>query len=331
MTLEEIAGELYGVAPAGFVAARDEWVRRARADGDRELAAAIGKLRRPTVAAWAVNLLVRQAHEEVGALLELGDALRDAQRRLSGDRLRTLTTQRQQVVNALTRKAGELAPDHGQPLSETVLREVGQTLHAALADPEVANQVRAGTLTSATTYEGFGPASLMSVPDRPATRGKSSARDRASAHATAAGADTTAVGADAAADESDAAAPTSTSRSARRDARTTKSRSRTSESADRPDPQAQTRQELTEALEALQSARAARDSARSEHDRTTSDLATIEARISALREDLSHAETERRFTVAANRTANEALTKAQRHLDHVERWAEKVRTRLSPS
>ncbi|BCK52867.1 hypothetical protein [Nocardia wallacei] len=170
MTLEEATRRLYALDPAQFTAARDEQAKAARADGDRKLAAAIGKLRRPTVAAWAVNLLAHEAPEEVTALLELGDALRDAQRRLSGEQLRDLTAQRQQVVNALARKAGQLAAGHDRTLSESVLREVGQTLHAALADPAVADHVRAGTLTAAANYEGFGPAGpeLAAVPDRAA-------------------------------------------------------------------------------------------------------------------------------------------------------------------
>lgn len=314
MTLEEVAGELYGIAPAGFVAARDEWVRRARADGDRPLAAAIGKLRRPTVAAWAVNLLSREAADEVGALLKLGNALRDAQRRLSADRLRTLTTQRQQVVNALSRKAGDLAATHGQPLTEPVLREIGQTLHAALADPEVADQVRTGTLTTATTYEGFGPATLKSVPTRPAARDKSASRDEAAA--------------DDAAPDTETSTRTRTSKTGSAKSRPA---ARKSSAKPAPDPLAEARQEAADALEALESARAARDSAQSDHAHATTDLASIEARITALRADLAHAETERRFTAATTRTTQEALTKAQRHLDHVERWAEKARTRLSPS
>ncbi|QIS08614.1 hypothetical protein [Nocardia arthritidis] len=158
MTLDEATTDLYALHPSEFVAARDALVRSAREAGDRELATAIGKLRKPTVTAWTVNLLAREAPREVDALLELAAALRAAQRELSGQRLRTLTAQRQQMVNALAKRAGALAAEHGRPASEAVLREVGQTLTAALADPAVAEQVHTGTLTSATTYEGFGPA-----------------------------------------------------------------------------------------------------------------------------------------------------------------------------
>ncbi|MFC6009840.1 hypothetical protein [Nocardia lasii] len=163
MTLDDVAGELYSLDPGDFVATRAERAARARAEGDRDLAKAITALRKPTIAAWTVNLLARHAPAEITALLDLGAALRSAQRQLSGDKLRTLGTRRQQVVTAMTKRAAELAAEHDRPAGEQVLREVGQTLTAALADPEVADQVRAGVLSSTVTYDGFGPAGLVAI------------------------------------------------------------------------------------------------------------------------------------------------------------------------
>ncbi|WP_194817200.1 hypothetical protein [Nocardia sp. XZ_19_385] len=165
MTVDDVARDLYGLDPAEFVAARTEQVKAAKDAGDKALATAIGKLRKPTVTAWTVNLLARSAPKDVDALLQLGAALRSAQRELSGEQLRALTTQRQQVVNALAKQAAALAAEHGHPASESVLREVGQTLTAALADDEVAERVHTGTLATAATYDGFGPESpaLVSV------------------------------------------------------------------------------------------------------------------------------------------------------------------------
>jgi len=148
MTLEDVAAELYGLDPGEFIEARDARARAARDAGDRALAIQIGGLRRPAVAAWAINLLVRDAPAEVDRLLDLGAALNDAQRRLSGDRLRDLTAQRRRAVNTLADKAGRVAAGHGRPLSTPVLREIGETLNAALADPAVAERVRTWTTAS---------------------------------------------------------------------------------------------------------------------------------------------------------------------------------------
>ncbi|MFE3542546.1 hypothetical protein ACFXK0_06190 [Nocardia sp. NPDC059177] len=182
MSIDDVAGELYGLDPGEFVQARTERAAAARADGDRELAAAVTALRKPTVAAWTVNLLARHAPREIAALLDLGDALRAAQRQLSGDKLRALGTQRQQVVNAMTKRAGELSAEHGRVASAQTLREVGQTLTAALADAGVADQVRAGVLAATVTYDGFGPAGLVAITGGKASApsGKSAPRPKAS-------------------------------------------------------------------------------------------------------------------------------------------------------
>ncbi|MFJ6098453.1 hypothetical protein [Williamsia muralis] len=174
MDIDEVADELYGLDPAEFVEARKARVTQARKEGDRELATAIGKMRKPTLVAWVVNNFAREEPEQVEELLELGEALRDAQRHLSGDDLRALTTQRQRVIRAMARRAGELAAARGQQVSETAAREVGQSLHAALADPEIADLVRAGRLVTAASYSGMGPAGMTVVGGRskPTTSGK---------------------------------------------------------------------------------------------------------------------------------------------------------------
>ncbi|MFJ7154225.1 hypothetical protein ACIQUQ_04740 [Streptomyces sp. NPDC101118] len=146
MELESAAAELYGLDPAGFTAARDALAARARQEGDRALARRIAALRRPTAAAWAANLLARRRPAEAERLVELGRALGEAQRTLAGEELRELSHQRHVLVTALARDAAALAAEEGRPVSEPGLREIEQTLHAALADPEVAQEWLAARL-----------------------------------------------------------------------------------------------------------------------------------------------------------------------------------------
>ncbi|HEY2670728.1 MAG TPA: hypothetical protein VGJ07_10170 [Rugosimonospora sp.] len=154
MTLEQ---DLYALPPERFIAARDEAVAEARAAGDRALAARIGALRRPTVAAWLVNLVALHRPEQVGALLDLGTALREAQQELRGERLRELSAQRRAAITELVAAARRLAVEAGRrPRDALPLAEVEATLVAALADEDVAAAVRAGRLTRATGYAGFG-------------------------------------------------------------------------------------------------------------------------------------------------------------------------------
>ncbi|MBW8797441.1 MAG: hypothetical protein JF597_28760 [Streptomyces sp.] len=147
MDLEEVADELYALAPADFTAVRDERAKAARAAGDRELAGQIRRLRRPTMAAWASNLLVREQPEESHQLLRLGEALRRAHEDLDGEQLRELSAQQHQLTFALARQAGQLAAQAGQRISDDVRQEVQDTLHAVLADPEAAGQWAKGHLT----------------------------------------------------------------------------------------------------------------------------------------------------------------------------------------
>jgi hypothetical protein len=151
----DFVSDLYALPPEQFIAARDEAVKQARAAGDRRLAAEIGKLRRPTVAAWVVNRLAQERPEMVEELLDLGEALRSAQRNLRGDELRELSMQRRALVSALAREAVVLARrEHRR--DNLPVAEVESTLTAALADPDVAEMVRTGQLTRTVEYTGFG-------------------------------------------------------------------------------------------------------------------------------------------------------------------------------
>jgi hypothetical protein len=158
-----IADELYGLPPDAFVPARDDHVARARESGERDLVKALGRLRRPTRAAWLANLLARHRAEQVDGLVDLATGLAQAQRSLDGDMLRALSSTRHRLVAAMAREAGRLARDRGEPVTDAVLRDLQGILEAALARPDVAAQVRSGRLTRTVSYSGFGPEDLTSV------------------------------------------------------------------------------------------------------------------------------------------------------------------------
>jgi hypothetical protein len=154
---DDLLDQLYTAPPERFIAVRDDAVAAARKAGDRSTAEAIGKLRKPTVAAWLVNLLSRKRPELLGELLALGDALRTAQHDLRGSELRELSIRRRAAIGGLVGQVRQLAREAGRDGREALpLGEVEATLAAALAEPEVAEAVRAGTLTRATGYAGFG-------------------------------------------------------------------------------------------------------------------------------------------------------------------------------
>ncbi|SFP70667.1 hypothetical protein SAMN05421810_103153 [Amycolatopsis arida] len=149
MDFDSVVDELYAAARDEFTELRDERAKQARAAGDRQLATRIHGLRKPTTAAWLLNQLARARAGEVGRLGELGAALRRAHAELAGDELRALSRQRHELVRALTARVRQVGRERGVGVSDAVAQEVGETLDAALGDPEVAEELAAGRLSSA--------------------------------------------------------------------------------------------------------------------------------------------------------------------------------------
>ncbi len=146
--------ELYGADPQAFTERRAELAAAARDAGDKAAAKAIAALRRPTRSAWVVNRLARADPSAPASLAEMAAALRAAQQAGHGPRLRELSAARGALVDALTSQALSLAGVSDAP--PALRLEVSQTLTAALADPGVAADFAAGTLTRAVQWSGFG-------------------------------------------------------------------------------------------------------------------------------------------------------------------------------
>jgi hypothetical protein len=167
-TIDDVADELYALPPREFIGVRDARAKEAKASGDAEAAQQIKALRKPTVAAWLANQLVREHRDEVSPLLELGAALREATATLSGPELRQLSRQRNEVVQALVRQARQLARSAGQPVSEDNARSLQDTLSAALADEDAGRTLLEGRLTEPLQHTGFGSASGSAPAPAPA-------------------------------------------------------------------------------------------------------------------------------------------------------------------
>jgi hypothetical protein len=161
--LDAVADELYVTPPADFVRVREQKVADARAAGQAELARRIHALHRPALAAWASNLLVRERPEAARQFLSLGEALRRAHRDLDRSQLRDLSSQQWRIISSLAREAVGLAHKAGQPLSDSVQRDVESTLRAVIADPDAAEQWATGRLVSPLTP----PTGLRGVAEAP--------------------------------------------------------------------------------------------------------------------------------------------------------------------
>jgi DNA repair exonuclease SbcCD ATPase subunit len=151
--LLEIADELYALPQEEFTPARDAKARELKAEKD--LAAAVKKLKKPSVAAWVVNLFVRREPDQVEQVIGVGQALREAQEGMDGAELRALTRQRRQLTSAVTQQARTLARDEGVKITAAVAEQVEATLTAAMLDPDCARAVRSGLLTAALSATGI--------------------------------------------------------------------------------------------------------------------------------------------------------------------------------
>ncbi len=147
----EAAAELYGAEPEAFITRRKELAARARNAGDAGAAKEIAALAKPTRSAWLINQLVRADPSVPGRLAELAGQL-GGMPGLDAAAIRELTVARRKLVDALVRQAMKESGGSSAALRD----EIADTFNAALADPEVARLVEAGTLVKAAHWAGFG-------------------------------------------------------------------------------------------------------------------------------------------------------------------------------
>ncbi|MBA2952275.1 hypothetical protein GON03_19835 [Nocardioides sp. MAH-18] len=166
--LLEIAEELYGLPLAEFTPARDAKAKELKGT---PLAAQVKALKKPSVAAWVANLLVRHDTEQVDQVLAVGAALREAQASMSGDELRALTKQRRQLTSAVTTGARRIAREAGTRVTESVAEQVEATLTAAMVDERCAQALRSGLLVSALAATGVDAADVAAAVAAPEALG----------------------------------------------------------------------------------------------------------------------------------------------------------------
>ena len=162
-----VADELYGLALPEFTPARDARAKTLKGE-DADLAKRVKALKKPSTAAWVVNLLVRREAEQVEQVLAVGTALREAQAAMSGEELRTLTRQRRQLTAAVTTQARRVAAAAGVKVTQAVADQVEATLTAAMVDEGCAAAVRSGLLVTglATTgVDAVEPGTAVAVPE----------------------------------------------------------------------------------------------------------------------------------------------------------------------
>lgn len=160
--------QLYAVAPDKFTALRTRLAADAKHRGDAVAAKRITRARKPTMSAAVVNRLVHEEPEVTERLGELGEELRAAHASMDGDRIRALSGRQRKLIEQLTRAALEVS-DIRSPTG-ALRGDVTDTLHAAIADPDVRS--RLGRLAKAEHWSGFGDAEMVfaEAPAKPAPK-----------------------------------------------------------------------------------------------------------------------------------------------------------------
>ena len=132
-TLESAIDALYAGALADFVPARNR-LAQALKDRDKDAAAAIKALGKPSLSAWAVNQLWWHARPEVDTLLAAGQLVRRLQQSGAGPAEQQRAAKRRRAcLDALLRAAQTRLTEGGHASGATTLRKVRTTLEALAA------------------------------------------------------------------------------------------------------------------------------------------------------------------------------------------------------
>lgn len=154
--VDEEIDRLYGLPLEEFVGERTAAVRAARKAGDREGADMLAKLRKPTLAAWAVNQLCRSRRRDVDLLLDAGHRLVAAQAEslAGGGRgpVERASRDLQEAIRTLREAAAEILPPR---TSATILARVEESLRAAAIDPDGRELLARGRFERETTGTGW--------------------------------------------------------------------------------------------------------------------------------------------------------------------------------
>ncbi|MDQ3066288.1 MAG: hypothetical protein M3R12_03910 [Actinomycetota bacterium] len=182
--------KLYGLSPSEFTSARNARAKELRRD-DPDLAAAVAALPKPSVAAAALNELVREDPSEARALIQSGKRLRQAQEAaVSGKKGADLNAAITEHRTSLERVQRDL---RRRKLSGPTVEKAVQTLRVASVDPELQPLLERGILHEELAASGFGldpnlvPAKQAAPKPKPAAKPKPDPKLRAKLEAAEAG------------------------------------------------------------------------------------------------------------------------------------------------
>lgn len=142
-SVEHEINSLYQQHPRDFVRARNGLARELKEAGDTEAAKRVRKRRKPTLAAFALNVVAGDEADRISELRDAGAAVRQAQEQaLAGDDsdLRSADDRRRQLIRELT----DIAVGHA---GEGQRDRIEATFEAASVDDAIGEELSSARMT----------------------------------------------------------------------------------------------------------------------------------------------------------------------------------------
>lgn len=153
MTLPQPADRLFEISPEEFTAERDRIAKELKKQGESGAAAEVKALKRPSITAYALNVVARKDPDLVGSLLEADERLRTAKSRAEMDGAKT---GRQKAISAISGRAVLVLTEQGRPVTAQVRERLTETLLAVATDDRTRELLRRGRLLKEAEAGGFG-------------------------------------------------------------------------------------------------------------------------------------------------------------------------------
>lgn len=168
MTLDDALDELYGAPLEDFVAERKRLAKKLGSDEGKQ----VGALRKPSVAAWAVNQLARRERRDVDLLLDAGYRMRQAG--VARDAFEQARAKEADALRKLSRAAERLG------VRGPALQKVNAALRAAAVSEEGRELLARGRFVELPEAQGFEAYEGLKLPKAPKRKPKAVPKPRVS-------------------------------------------------------------------------------------------------------------------------------------------------------
>jgi hypothetical protein len=172
--------DLYGLPLEEFTPARDALAKELKAAGQKDEAAEVKSLRKPSLAAWALNRVAREQPDAIERLRASGADVRAAQEEaLSGNagRLRDAGRALAEEVDRVAGHAADALRAAGRPASAAQQEKIVATLRTAAVEDQAGDALARGVLADELESTGFSLLGAGATAAAPATTSKKTSED----------------------------------------------------------------------------------------------------------------------------------------------------------